>query len=289
MFYKKFNQFKKIKIIILFIAIFIFFLFLTKHESLNSQQKNNKIIKQEKTKIIENKDIVVSLQNNIATPQHNKKEIQKELNNNQKLDYYKVIKIIDGDTVIVDINGVNETIRLIGINTPETKDPRKLVECFGIEASNKAEELLNNKLVFLEKDVTQKEKDKYNRLLRYIKTKDGLFYNLEIIKQGYAYEYTYIIPYKYQSEFKEAENYARINKLGLWADNSCKAKNIDSATTTKSSKIKTQCECLFNKYNCADFKTHADAQLLFDCCGGVKNDIHKLDGNKDGIVCKSLP
>lgn len=146
---------------------------------------------------------------------------QKTEENNNQTQYYKVIKVVDGDTVAVDIAGVSETIRMIGINTPETKNPRKPVECFGIEASKKAEELLAGQLVELEKDETQDERDKYGRLLRYVKTKNGLFYNLEIIKQGYAYEYTYNIPCKYQKEFKNAENYARENKLGLWADGAC--------------------------------------------------------------------
>ena len=55
---------------------------------------------------------------------------------------YQVIKVVDGDTITIDLNGKAETIRLIGINTPETVDPRKPVECFGVEASNKAKELL---------------------------------------------------------------------------------------------------------------------------------------------------
>lgn len=224
----------------------------------------------------------------------------KEYNNQTQ--YHKVIKVVDGDTIAVDIDGVSETIRLIGINTPETKDPRKPVECFGIEASKKAEELLAGQMVELEKDETQDERDKYGRLLRYVKRKDGLFYDLEIIKQGYGYEYTYNVPYKYQKEFKEAENYARTNKLGLWADGACGMTNIDNNISVPtpipaqptnpedaSKVLENQCECSSNKYNCTDFKTHAEAQALYDCCGGAKNDIHKLDNDKDGAACESLP
>ncbi|MFH1564934.1 MAG: thermonuclease family protein [bacterium] len=246
---------------------------------------------------------------------------QKTEENNNQTQYYKVIKIIDGDTIAVDIDGNSETIRLIGINTPETKDPRKPVECFGIEASNKAEELLAGQLIELEKDETQDERDKYGRLLRYVKTKDGLFYDLEIIKQGYGYEYTYNIPYKYQKEFKEAENYARENKLGLWADGACGMENMDNDVTIQNSAPalqSTECECSSNKYNCSDFKTHAEAQAIYDCCGGADSDVHKLstnariilgrcqqllastraifkflynklDNDKDGEACESLP
>lgn len=138
-----------------------------------------------------------------------------------KNDLYRVIKIIDGDTITVDIEGTTTTLRLIGINTPETADPRKPVECYGIEASNRAKELLTGKNVRLESDPSQEDRDKYERLLRYVYLKDGTFYNEQMIKDGYAYEYTYDTPYQYQSQFKAAEDYARTNKLGLWADDAC--------------------------------------------------------------------
>lgn len=140
--------------------------------------------------------------------------------------YYRVIKIVDGDTIDVDIDGKVERLRLIGINTPETVDPRRPVECFGKEASEKAKELLSGEEVELESDSTQGDRDKYGRLLRYVRTKEGFFYNLEIIKQGYAYEYTYDLPYKYQKEFKAAQNEARNANRGLWADGACGQKNV---------------------------------------------------------------
>lgn len=140
--------------------------------------------------------------------------------------YYRVVKIVDGDTIDVDIDGKVERLRLIGINTPETVDPRRPVECFGKEASGKAKELLSGEEVELESDPTQDDRDKYGRLLRYVRTKEGFFYNLEIIKQGYAYEYTYDLPYKYQKEFKAAQNEAKNANRGLWADGACGQRNI---------------------------------------------------------------
>jgi len=166
---------------------------------------------------------------NITAEVKQEQLIKKEASDKEG-ELYKVVRVTDGDTVVVDINGVSEKIRLIGIDTPETVDPRKPVQCFGIEASNKAKELLSDREVILEKDESQGNKDKYNRLLRYVKTKEGLFYNLEIIKQGYAHEYTYDIPYKYQKEFKEAEDYARTNKLGLWADDTCSGERTATST-----------------------------------------------------------
>jgi len=129
---------------------------------------------------------------------------------------YKVVRVVDGDTLDVSIEGRTERIRLIGINTPETVDPRKLVECFGIEASNKAKELLTGKEVSLEADLSQGERDTYGRLLRYIFLENGTNFNLQIIKEGFAYEYTYDAPYKYQREFKQAQKEASENKVGLW-------------------------------------------------------------------------
>ncbi|MFA5360120.1 MAG: thermonuclease family protein [Patescibacteria group bacterium] len=292
----------------------------------NNKQKEPKPKEQKSDQT--NQQTNIKIDNNLSQPinevQNNSNQTKVEANNNlsdsktnsktlkekpkaeeiksEETKYYKVIKVVDGDTVAVDIDGVSETLRLIGINTPETVDPRKTVECFGVEASNKAKELLTGKLVTLEKDNSQDERDKYSRLLRYVKTKEGLFYNLEIIKLGYAYEYTYNTPYKYQSEFKEAENYARTNKLGLWSDKTCGGKLENSTavvpapietksteTTIKPPETKTQCECSSNKYNCTDFKTQAEAQALFECCGGAGHDIHRLDSDKDGKVCESLP
>ena len=141
--------------------------------------------------------------------------------NSQNNGLYKVIRVIDGDTVIVEINGKNKTVRLIGINTPETVDPRRPVECFGIEASNKAKEILNNRSVKLKADNIVGERDKYGRLLRYIFLEDGTNFNKMMISEGYAYEYTYDLPYKYQDEFKQAEKEARESKKGIWEDGVC--------------------------------------------------------------------
>ncbi|MFA4818176.1 MAG: thermonuclease family protein [Parcubacteria group bacterium] len=136
--------------------------------------------------------------------------------------YYKVVNVVDGDTIDVQLDGQTERLRLLGINTPEVVDPRKPVECFGREASAKAHELLDGQEVELEADPSQINRDKYSRLLRYARTKEGLFYNLEIIKLGYAYEYTYDLPYKYQTEFKAAQKEAQNKKAGLWADGACR-------------------------------------------------------------------
>ena len=222
---------------------------------------------------------------------------------------YKIVKVIDGDTVTVEINSSKETIRLIGINTPETVDPRKPVECFGIEASNKAKEILTGKSVRLEADSIVGERGKYGRLLRYIFLEDGTNFNKMMISEGYAYEYTYNSPYKYQDEFKQAEKEAREVERGLWADGVCESGALPTATNnssavhtttttaipatpaaTDNTTINTECSCASNTYNCGDFQTHQEAQNLYNCClQKVGADIHRLDQDKDGSACESLP
>jgi len=147
--------------------------------------------------------------------------------------YFKVVKVVDGDTIDIDYNGKVERLRLIGIDTPETKDPRKPVQCFGIEASNKATQLLLNKSVRIETDSSQGERDKYNRLLAYVFLQDNTFYNRYMIQNGYAHEYTYNLPYKYQSDFKSSEKYARENNLGLWNKDTCNDEPAPDVTTTE--------------------------------------------------------
>lgn len=161
----------------------------------------------------------------IVTPQAGLKEIAGKNQSRQtpviKKLSFNIVKVVDGDTIDVTINGQTERVRLIGMDTPETVDPRKPVQCFGIEASNKAKEILTGQKVYLEADETQGERDKYDRLLRYVFLEDGTNFNEMMISKGYAHEYTYNFPYKYQSDFKAAEKQAMKLKKGLWADNAC--------------------------------------------------------------------
>lgn len=134
---------------------------------------------------------------------------------------YKVVEVVDGDTIKIDYNGKTETVRLIGIDTPEVVDPRKPVQCFGKEASAHAKTLLTGKSVRIEADATQDNHDKYSRLLRYVFLEDNINFNKQMIADGYAYEYTYNVPYKYQKEFKDAQATAQSSSKGLWAASAC--------------------------------------------------------------------
>lgn len=130
----------------------------------------------------------------------------------------RVARVIDGDTI--ELEG-GTRVRYIGINAPETVDPRKPVECFGVEASKKNRELVEGKSVRLKKDVS--ETDKYGRLLRYVWVGDpstssgqATFVNLELVREGYAAVSTYPPDVKYAGAFVEAEREAREAGSGLW-------------------------------------------------------------------------
>jgi len=209
----------------------------------------------------------------------------------ENLGTYKVIKVVDGDTFSVDLDGNIATIRVIGVDTPETVDPRKPVQCFGKQASDKAKTLLTGQNVRLELDTTQGKLDKYNRLLAYVFLADGTNFAEYMIREGYGHEYTYNLPYKYQIEFKAAEKYARENNKGLWAPGICEEAPVPVKTVPTSTPVGNNSGyiCSSNTYNCTDFKTHTEAQSAYEACGGVSNDIHKLDADHDGEACESLP
>ena len=138
---------------------------------------------------------------------------------------YLISRVIDGDTFVIDANGENVTVRMLGMDTPETVDPRKPVQCFGKEASDKTKSLLIGHSVTLQTDKTQSVIDKYGRLLAYVYRDDGLFINQYLLENGYAHEYTYYIPYTKQKEFKKLEKTASKTKAGLWGS-VCNGKTI---------------------------------------------------------------
>lgn len=145
---------------------------------------------------------------------------------------YKVLRVVDGDTIHINYNGKDEKIRFIGLDTPETKDPRKPIQCFGREATAKMTEFAENKNVRLEFDKTQGERDKYGRILAFVYSEDNKNLAYEMIRQGYGNEYTYNSnPYKYQNEFKEAARKAREENKGLWAENTCAGNATKPADT----------------------------------------------------------
>lgn len=128
---------------------------------------------------------------------------------------YQVVKFDDGDTIVVDMNGTNETIRFIGVDTPETHDPRKAVQCYGNAASEFTKNLIGNSPVRLEADPLNTNRDRYNRLLRYVYLPDGTLVNAELIKQGYGFAYLGF-PFSKQDDFRQYQQDAMVANAGLW-------------------------------------------------------------------------
>jgi len=133
-------------------------------------------------------------------------------------DAVTVDRVVDGDTIIVQLNGSRQRVRLIGVDTPETVAASRPVEFFGKEASNFTKEVLEGRQVWLVEDSQGDTVDQYGRKLAYVyRSPDGLFVNLEIIRQGYGHAFTRY-PFDYMDEFRQAERDARRNGVGLLAE-----------------------------------------------------------------------
>ena len=129
---------------------------------------------------------------------------------------YPVVRVVDGDTIVVSDKGKDVKVRLVGVDTPETVHPTKPVEHYGKEASRFTINLLKGEKVYLVGEPLPGALDRYGRTLAYVyRAPDGLFVNAEIIRQGYGHAYTQI-PSKYMEEFKQLEQFARKAEKGLW-------------------------------------------------------------------------
>ena len=153
-----------------------------------------------------------TLRNNIQLDQSSSVGVENE---------YHVTRVVDGDTFIVQNGSRTERVRIIGINTPESVDPRRQVECLGVEASKELKQKIENQKVILTEDATQQSVDRYGRWLRHVflgKENVGKY----MIQQGLAYEYTYAAPYVYRDEYKKAQLEAQLENRGLWSPQACK-------------------------------------------------------------------
>ncbi len=178
--------------------------------------------------------------------------------------------IIDGDTIDVELNGTVYRVRYIGVDTPERGQP------FYAEATQANRDMVAGQEVILVKDVS--ETDQYGRLLRYIYLPDGTFVNAELLRQGYAQIVTYPPDVAMQAEFQAIQAEARTAGRGLWGQPTDPAAPSGCLT------------CERNAHNCGDFPTQSAAQACYDYCLTITGeDIHRLDGGGDGVVCESLP
>lgn len=130
---------------------------------------------------------------------------------------YKVTSYSDGDTIVVDMNGKPETIRFIGVDTPETHDPRKPVQCYGeIAATYTKSKIEPFGQVRLQSDPLNTNRDRYDRLLRYVYLPDGTLLDEQIIKEGYGFAYLNF-PFELADQFAAAQLAAQESRLGLWS------------------------------------------------------------------------
>lgn len=143
----------------------------------------------------------------------------------------RVERVVDGDTIEVEIlqrrlgpgagrarRGHEYDVRLLGIDTPESVDPRSPVECFGVESADAARALLLDRVVFLVKDV--ENKDRFGRLLRYVYVGDEMA-NARLVVNGYAHAYTYPPNVRHADLFVELQRAAREHQRGLWSPETC--------------------------------------------------------------------
>ncbi len=136
---------------------------------------------------------------------------------------YPVRQVIDGDTLTVEFHGDVQTVRLIGVDSPEVQGPYTEAECYGAEASEAARELLEGHNVRLASDPSQDETDRFGRRLAYVWTEEGVLVNLWLVEEGLAQEYTYDLdrPYVLRREMLMAEARAKREARGLWSPDAC--------------------------------------------------------------------
>jgi endonuclease YncB( thermonuclease family) len=129
---------------------------------------------------------------------------------------YAVKQFVDGDTVMVDMQGTTETIRFIGIDTPETHKPNTPVQCYGPAAAAYTKNRIGSQRIRLVSDALTTNRDRYNRLLRYVVLEDGTYLNKELVQKGYAFAYAF--PFAKSDEFHATMEQAQKAKAGLWGN-----------------------------------------------------------------------
>jgi len=133
---------------------------------------------------------------------------------------YPLMRIVDGDTIIIGFNNSTEYVRLIGIDSPEPNDPGG-PQCYANESTAHLQELARTGIVILHFDESQGMHDSYGRLLAYVELPDGTDLGKQMLSDGYAREYTYNAEYDRQNGYKTAEGDAVGGEKGLWGPSVC--------------------------------------------------------------------
>lgn len=137
---------------------------------------------------------------------------------------YTVSRFTDGDTISVSMNGRQEKVRFIGVDTPETHKPNAPVQCYGPAAAAYTKNTIGQHKVRLASDPESTNRDRYNRLLRYVYLDDGRFINKLLIENGYGFYYPYF-PFTKSAEFAAVQKSAQDGAKGLWSN--CQPKPTD--------------------------------------------------------------
>lgn len=130
---------------------------------------------------------------------------------------YRVNRFVDGDTIEVTMQGTAEKVRFIGVDTPETHKPNTPVQCYGPAAAAHTKIIIGQHRVRLESDSLSTDRDRYNRLLRYVYLPDGTLVNEDLIRNGYGFFYPYF-PFTKAEEFSTIQASAKTNFKGLWGN-----------------------------------------------------------------------
>lgn len=193
-----------------------------------------------------------------------------------------VERVIDGDTIVV--RGVGR-VRLIGVDTPETVDPRRAVEFFGREASAFTKRLLEGQRVRLEYD--RERTDRYGRTLAYVYLHDGTFANAEIVRRGYGHAYTRF-PFRHLDRFRRLEREAREAGRGLWAEETVNAqpagrrRGARRAASTSAAAPARWDDNGNGRISCAEARRHGIAPVP----RGHPAYPYMNDRDGDGVVCE---
>ena len=130
---------------------------------------------------------------------------------------YQVSQFVDGDTIAVNMNGKTERIRMVGVDTPETHKPNTPVQCYGPAAAAFTKNALANKKFRLVSDSLSTNRDRYDRLLRYVYLTDGSNFNQRLVREGYGFYYPYF-PFTKSEQFAAEQAAAQKAKKGLWGN-----------------------------------------------------------------------
>lgn len=203
---------------------------------------------------------------------------------------FPVTRIIDGASFFVSINEQEVIVKLVGIIVPQYDPNGNETYCYGKDSFNKTQSLLTDKYVRLEADTTIQMEDATTELYRYVTLEDGLDLGELLLSQGFAVVNSNDPQYQNRDKYLRVENGAKEQGLGLWNITTCSGKVAQpSPITTPLDTMGTVCICTENIFDCDSFARQTEAQGCFDVCGGVTNDIHYLDTDRDGLACEMLP